>query len=126
LAFATIPEELPILIKCILGVGAVKLAQSNLLIKKLATAANLGGVDTILIDKTGTLTQNTLCVEVLGMYDRLTQSTQLTQEAAAREASTLPYFHSLLHAWVFSCTPPVFALARVLPRGHAKNNKNNA
>jgi Ca2+-transporting ATPase len=37
LAFATIPEELPILIKCVLGVGAVRLADSKLLIKVRVT-----------------------------------------------------------------------------------------
>lgn len=70
LAFATLPEELPLLLKGVLGVASLRLSEKNLLIKKLSTAASLGTVDIVLTDKTGTLTKNTPIVEVLGMYDR--------------------------------------------------------
>ena len=58
LAFATIPEELPIIITMVLGVGAWRLARRHALVKRLSAAETLGGVSVIATDKTGTLTEN--------------------------------------------------------------------
>ncbi|KAH9571482.1 hypothetical protein CY35_02G096300 [Sphagnum magellanicum] len=60
LAFATIPEELPILIAAVLAVGGQKLSLKGMYVKHLRAAENLGFVDTVLTDKTGTLTENQL------------------------------------------------------------------
>jgi P-type E1-E2 ATPase len=67
LAFASIPEELPILIKVILAIGSMRLSKVNLLVKRLKTAEALGGITTILTDKTGTLTTNQLNVKLLAV-----------------------------------------------------------
>jgi Ca2+-transporting ATPase len=58
LAFATIPEELPIIITMILGLGAYKLSKSKFWVKKLKAAEVLGDATVILTDKTGTITEN--------------------------------------------------------------------
>lgn len=62
LAFATIPEELPILITIVLGLGAYRLAQRQAIVKRLRAAEALGSVTVIATDKTGTLTQNRMHV----------------------------------------------------------------
>jgi len=62
LAFATIPEELPIIITMNLGLGAYKLSKENFLVKKLKAAEVLGNATVILTDKTGTITENTMSV----------------------------------------------------------------
>ncbi len=62
LAFATIPEEGPIIITMILGLGAYKLSRNNFLIKKVKAAEVLGNATVILTDKTGTLTENDMAV----------------------------------------------------------------
>jgi len=58
MSFATIPEELPIIITMVLGVGAFALSRKNVLIRRLRTAETLGGVTVIVTDKTGTITEN--------------------------------------------------------------------
>jgi Ca2+-transporting ATPase len=62
LSFATIPEELPIIITMVLGVGALILARKNVLIRHLSTAETLGDITTIVTDKTGTITENKMTV----------------------------------------------------------------
>lgn len=61
-AFATIPEELPILITIVLGIGAYRLARQHAIIKRLRAAETLGSVSVVGTDKTGTLTENRMRV----------------------------------------------------------------
>ncbi len=63
LAFATIPEELPILITVVLGLGAYRLSQRQAIVKRLRAAETLGSVSAIAADKTGTLTENRMALE---------------------------------------------------------------
>jgi P-type Ca2+ transporter type 2C len=65
LAFATIPEELPILITIVLGLGAYRMAQRQAIVKRLRAAETLGSVSVVATDKTGTLTENRMRVAAL-------------------------------------------------------------
>ncbi|GAB3959931.1 HAD-IC family P-type ATPase [Actinoallomurus acanthiterrae] len=60
LAFATIPEELPILITVLLAVGGRALARRGALLRRLRAGETLGAVSVVVTDKTGTLTANQL------------------------------------------------------------------
>jgi len=60
LAFATIPEELPILVSVLLAVGGRRLARRGALLRRLRAAETLGAVTVVVTDKTGTLTENHL------------------------------------------------------------------
>jgi Ca2+-transporting ATPase len=62
LAFAVIPEELPIIITMVLGLGAYRLSRQNFLVKRLRAAETLGDATVILTDKTGTLTESRMQV----------------------------------------------------------------
>lgn len=57
LSFATIPEELPIIITMVLGLGAYMLSRNKFLIKSLTSAEVLGTTTVIITDKTGTITE---------------------------------------------------------------------
>ncbi len=62
LSFATIPEELPIIITMVLGVGALALSRKHVLIRRLRAAETLGSVTVIVTDKTGTITENRMAL----------------------------------------------------------------
>jgi Ca2+-transporting ATPase len=65
LAFATVPEELPILVTMVLGLGAWRLSRRQALIRRLRAAETLGEVSVIVTDKTGTLTENQMTITQL-------------------------------------------------------------
>lgn len=63
LAFVTIPEELPIIITMVLGLGAYALSKKNSIVKRIKAAETLGSVTVIVTDKTGTITENKMSLK---------------------------------------------------------------
>jgi Ca2+-transporting ATPase len=63
LAFVVIPEELPIIITMVLGVGSYALSKKGAIVKRLRAAEALGNVTVIATDKTGTITENKMRLE---------------------------------------------------------------
>jgi len=95
LAFAAIPEELPIIITMILGIGSYRLSQKGFLVKKLKAAEVLGDATVIVTDKTGTITENKM--QVAQVYPRREETRTLGAAAAAlTEMSLSPTDKALL------------------------------
>lgn len=63
LAIGIIPESLPAVVSITLSLATKRMAQRNVIVKKLASVETLGSVNIICTDKTGTLTQNKMTVK---------------------------------------------------------------
>lgn len=106
-----IPEGLVLLTSVALTLGALKLAQKKTLVQELYCIETLARVDTLCLDKTGTITEGTMCVESVEsyppVYDEIsdetsgnktapgewnnngTKSSDLTEDSAEAEASAV-------------------------------------
>ena len=60
IAVGIIPELLPAIISINLAVGAVHMARMKVIVKQLASIENLGSLNILCVDKTGTLTEGTM------------------------------------------------------------------
>lgn len=68
-AIAATPEGLPIVASIALARGMLRLADHQVIIKKLSAVEALGETNVIFTDKTGTLTENQLSVRVLATLE---------------------------------------------------------
>lgn len=62
LFICVVPEGLPIILTLVFVRGTYNMAKKNVLVKKLQAMETLAQVDTIILDKTGTLTRNEMMV----------------------------------------------------------------
>jgi P-type Mg2+ transporter len=63
LAVGITPEMLPIIITISLSNSAIKLSKNKVVVKKLSSIEDLGNIDVLCVDKTGTLTENKLQIQ---------------------------------------------------------------
>ena len=88
-AIAAIPEEPPVLLAVVLGLGAYRLLRRGVLVRRLNAQETLGAIDLIVTDKTGTLTENRLTLEAVetlaGPVDEPTRRLALVHDALRAE-----------------------------------------
>ena len=93
-AIAAIPEEPPVLLAVILGLGAYRLLRRGVLVRRLNAEETLGAVDLIVTDKTGTITQNRLVVASVrtpaGLVSDTGELRGLLEEALRAEEDAWP------------------------------------
>jgi Ca2+-transporting ATPase len=77
LAVAAIPEALGSIVTIVQAMGTQKMAKEQAIIKDLKAVESLGCVSVICTDKTGTLTQNRMTVEQVGLNGKLLRPQQL-------------------------------------------------
>ena len=93
-AIAAIPEEPPVLLAVVLGLGAYRLLRRGVLVRRLNAEETLGAVDLIVTDKTGTITQNSLEVSSLqvpgGLVEGDLERRAILEEALRAEEDAWP------------------------------------
>jgi Ca2+-transporting ATPase len=65
LGISLVPEEFPMVLAIFLSLGAWRLAQHKVLVRRSAVIETLGAASLLCVDKTGTLTENRMSVTVL-------------------------------------------------------------
>ncbi|KDN52932.1 potassium/sodium eff [Tilletiaria anomala UBC 951] len=66
LGIGVIPESLVAVLTITFSVGAKRMAESNVIVRKLSALESLGGIDTVCSDKTGTLTTGKMVTSQIG------------------------------------------------------------
>jgi len=67
---AAIPEGIPIVVLIALAIGITRMAKKRAIVRKMDSVETLGAVQILLIDKTGTLTQNSQSVKKIWLKDK--------------------------------------------------------
>ncbi|MEY2672317.1 MAG: hypothetical protein RLZZ508_194 [Actinomycetota bacterium] len=62
---ALLPEEFPVVLTVFLAIGAWRMSQNNVLVRRAPVIETLGSASVICVDKTGTLTENRMQVREL-------------------------------------------------------------
>jgi Ca2+-transporting ATPase len=81
LAVSSIPEGLLVSLTVVLAIGMQRILKRHGLVRKLSSAETLGGITTICVDKTGTLTEGKMqVVDFVGDREKLAQQVILAND----------------------------------------------
>ena len=87
LAMAAIPEEIPVAFSSFMALGAWQMSKLGIISRQPQTIENLGSVNVICLDKTGTLTHNKMTVTLVYDLDK----DELSDPGSLRRQDALGY-----------------------------------
>lgn len=95
-----VPEALPVVISAALSRGALRLLKKKVVVKRLSSIEDLGNMEVLCTDKTGTLTENKLRIEqiVAQEKNKILLYFLLVSPLAVKEKSTNPLDKTVLEA----------------------------
>src|ERR1700733_4875442 len=97
LGITVIPEALPVVISFAFTRGALQLAKHKVVVKRLSAIEDLGGIELLCTDKTGTITENKLTVaDVYGLEREVLFDAVLGSGLSARSLSVSKGFDAVL------------------------------
>ncbi len=85
LVVASIPVALPAVLSVTMAVGAVALAKKDAIVSKLVAIEEMAGVDTLCVDKTGTITENKLTLGEIVPFNNFKKKDVLLYGALASQ-----------------------------------------
>ncbi len=85
LAVGMAPELLPAITTIAMSAGAKRMLEKKVIVKKLASIQNLGEVNLLCTDKTGTITEGS--IKIVGLVNGLGQENELVKQLAFWNAS---------------------------------------
>ena len=88
LLVASVPVALPAMYALATALGSIHLAKSGVLVTRLSAIEEAAAMNVLCLDKTGTITQNTLVVSSLQVYPPYEKEGLLTLASFACEAAT--------------------------------------
>jgi Mg2+-importing ATPase len=119
LTVSAIPEALPLVTTISLSRGALALARQHVVPRRLSAIEDLGSIDVLATDKTGTITENRLSVAgIYGEKRDVLQLAQMAPRARGGEVAQDQVFDAALLAAVGGETserPPAITLIDELP-----------
>ncbi|MBD3765869.1 MAG: cation-transporting P-type ATPase [Rhodobacterales bacterium] len=89
LAVAAVPEGLPVVATTTMALGLKRMERRGILVRRIDAVESLGALQTICLDKTGTLTQNRMTVVAAVAGDRLVDPGDRAALAPLVEAAVL-------------------------------------
>jgi Ca2+-transporting ATPase len=97
LAMAILPAELPLILAIFLGLGAWRIAKSHVLTRRTYAIEMLGSATVLCVDKTGTLTQNSMTVAQIMVDGEVISFQDDSKSKAPLTVQTFPEkFHETL------------------------------
>jgi Mg2+-importing ATPase len=110
LAVGLSPELLPAILSVNLARGAELMARRGVLVRRLSAIENLGSMNVLCTDKTGTLTEGVVRLE--GAYDPRGRASDVVLELAARNAALETGIASPLDEAITAARVPALAAVR--------------
>lgn len=93
LAMAAIPEEIPVAFSSFMALGAYYMSKHGIISRTPQIIENLGAMNVLCLDKTGTITENRM--KVMMIYDHLTGQLIDTEKQQLPDKCQIIYFASL-------------------------------
>lgn len=102
LAVSVVPEALPVVTTIALSKGAVRLAKHKVVVKRLSAVEDLGSIEILCSDKTGTITENVMRVtghfgtnENLYLYAAMAASSPSVKQKQVNNSFDLALFNKI-------------------------------
>jgi Ca2+-transporting ATPase len=102
LAMAILPEEFPVVLTVFLALGAWRISKKNVLTRQVPAIETLGSATVLCVDKTGTLTQNKMTVQMF------CAGGQMCEHDAAGKNSVAEICHTLAEFAILACKKDPF------------------
>lgn len=115
LAMASVPEEIPVAFSSFMALGAWHLSRLGIISRQPQTIENLGSVNVICLDKTGTITENKMTVK--GIYD-------FEKDILIDPGNALNNSPVLLHAMLASERNPFDEMEKAIEEAYRANAKD--